>query len=407
MTFRLVTGRGEHDHVTSDDYGTLYSKTIGDGRYKLDDFTCSVIDANTIHISEGNLLIDGRHFRNSSEGTNLIIANGEQLKNRIDLVVCRYDFESFGEDYLEHGVLAVIQGVAVDGQPQVPAYTAGSILNGDKFVEVPLFTIPITGIAVGTPSACMLPSYKLHTKYGGTGDLVLPLALMPVGYVYTSFDSTSPASLFGGTWEQLKNVFLRAGEDTAVGGSDSMTLSTSNMPSHSHIFSGTSASHNHTFTGTAAEHNHGFTGTAASHGHTFTGTAAQHRHLANGGDTSNVPKAKFVILQNLTVVPDLRESLAWSSTASVSGGSYAPYTTANYDWGTAQYTANTSVTPAGTISNQSITPSGTVANKSITPAGSIESKSITPSGTISSAGSGTAFDNRPKYQNVYAWKRVA
>ena len=36
------------------------------------------------------------------------------------------------------------------------------------------------------------------------------LALYPVGAVYISVNSTSPASLFGGTWEQIHGRFLLA-----------------------------------------------------------------------------------------------------------------------------------------------------------------------------------------------------
>lgn len=45
----------------------------------------------------------------------------------------------------------------------------------------------------------------------------------PVGAVYISYVSTSPASLFGGTWEQLTGVFLRAANDTNTGGADSVS----------------------------------------------------------------------------------------------------------------------------------------------------------------------------------------
>lgn len=42
----------------------------------------------------------------------------------------------------------------------------------------------------------------------------------PVGYVYMSYgDATSPAQLFGGTWEQIKGKFLYCNEGTATGGS--------------------------------------------------------------------------------------------------------------------------------------------------------------------------------------------
>ena len=44
----------------------------------------------------------------------------------------------------------------------------------------------------------------------------------PVGSVYLSVNNTSPASLFGGTWEQLKDRFLLGAGDTysngAIGG---------------------------------------------------------------------------------------------------------------------------------------------------------------------------------------------
>ena len=41
--------------------------------------------------------------------------------------------------------------------------------------------------------------------------------MYPVGSIYMSMDNTSPASLFGGTWEQLKDRFLiGAGNSYAV-----------------------------------------------------------------------------------------------------------------------------------------------------------------------------------------------
>lgn len=41
----------------------------------------------------------------------------------------------------------------------------------------------------------------------------------PVGAIYISANSTSPASLFGGTWEQIKDTFLLAAGSTYAGGS--------------------------------------------------------------------------------------------------------------------------------------------------------------------------------------------
>lgn len=48
----------------------------------------------------------------------------------------------------------------------------------------------------------------------------------PVGAVYISYVSTSPASLFGGSWTQITGRFLRAANDVSTGGSDSFSMAT-------------------------------------------------------------------------------------------------------------------------------------------------------------------------------------
>lgn len=57
----------------------------------------------------------------------------------------------------------------------------------------------------------------------------------PVGSLYISNDPTSPASLFGGTWEQIKDRFILAAGDTYAAGS------TGGSPTHTHDVSGNAA----------------------------------------------------------------------------------------------------------------------------------------------------------------------
>lgn len=72
----------------------------------------------------------------------------------------------------------------------------------------------------------------------------------PVGSIYITTGSTSPASLFGGTWTHINSRFLystssETGSTTGTGGSSTRTLSASNIPSHTHSIpslSGTAAS---------------------------------------------------------------------------------------------------------------------------------------------------------------------
>lgn len=62
--------------------------------------------------------------------------------------------------------------------------------------------------------------------------------IYPVGSIYMSLNSTSPAALFGGTWEQIKDRFLLAAGSTyaagSTGGEATHTLTVSEMPSHNH-----------------------------------------------------------------------------------------------------------------------------------------------------------------------------
>lgn len=69
------------------------------------------------------------------------------------------------------------------------------------------------------------------------------LSIYPVGAIYMSTSSTSPASLFGGTWEQIQNRFLLAAGSSYTagdtGGEATHTLTANEIPAHSHaIYSG-------------------------------------------------------------------------------------------------------------------------------------------------------------------------
>ena len=64
--------------------------------------------------------------------------------------------------------------------------------------------------------------------------------IYPVGAVYISVLDTDPATLFGGTWERLKDRFLlAASEDYAAGsegGEATHTLKKEELPKHNHSF---------------------------------------------------------------------------------------------------------------------------------------------------------------------------
>lgn len=76
-----------------------------------------------------------------------------------------------------------------------------------------------------------------------------PLDAYPVGAYYISSEPTSPATLFGGTWERIQDRMIVAAGSTftagTTGGSTTKTLSVQNMPYHNHSCD-TQGSHTHT-----------------------------------------------------------------------------------------------------------------------------------------------------------------
>lgn len=64
------------------------------------------------------------------------------------------------------------------------------------------------------------------------------LNVYPVGSIYMSINSTSPDTLFGGTWEQIKDTFLLSAGDTynagTTGGEATHKLTINEIPSHRH-----------------------------------------------------------------------------------------------------------------------------------------------------------------------------
>jgi hypothetical protein len=107
-------------------------------------------------------------------------------------------------------------------------------------------TKPITGITVAKGKPIFNWADELFNVYGEyyQNDVLLSdiyLAkddllnkVYPVGSIYMSVNSTSPATLFGGTWAQLKDRFLLGSGNTytngSTGGEASHTLTTNELP---------------------------------------------------------------------------------------------------------------------------------------------------------------------------------
>ncbi len=146
----LVTGHAGKAHATAEQAAGLNAGILGLDDYVLDvhdKLKITVVSANKVTIGTGELVMQGRHV---SQGTpeDLIITNGSQGMKRNDLIVCRY---TKGAQSIESAKLVVVRGTPTTGTPTDPAVNTTSPLDGGTTYDMPLYRIPLDGIAIGTP----------------------------------------------------------------------------------------------------------------------------------------------------------------------------------------------------------------------------------------------------------------
>lgn len=117
----------------------------------------------------------------------------------------------------------------------------------------------------------------------------------PVGYVWKSASSVSPASIYEGTtWAQIKDrAILASGSNYTsgtTGGSSSVQISASNLPSHAHSCSVSSGS-SHTHTREIVVNSSGDYGMVAANNFAINNTTITTSSSGNHSHTVNVGSA--------------------------------------------------------------------------------------------------------------------
>ena len=258
----------------------------------------------------------------------------------------------------------------------------------------------------------------------------LPLLnlVYPVGSIYWSSNNINPATLFGGTWAQIKDRFILAAGDSysngATGGAATVTLTVSNMPSHSHSFtpSGTVGSHTHSFTpnGTVSSHSHSFTPSGTVGSHTHTGPSHTHSFSGNTGEMSQNSSGTIFLTGTEMIGTIASGNISVSEALDGHGGGHTTERHIVLIKIDVSHTHSFSGTTneAGTGNTGSTAPSftGTAGNTGATTpsftgtAGT--TSATTPSftgtaGNTGSNGSGTSFSILPPYVVKYCWERTA
>ena len=239
----------------------------------------------------------------------------------------------------------------------------------------------------------------------------------PVGRVYISFESTSPAQVLGfGTWEKLQDTFLYGvGPGSAAGdtgGEKEHKLTVNELPKHKpDITISQDGQHGHTVTvQSGGAHNH--TASAGSNGaHTHTGeTNNNGAHQHNRG---NMEITGYIHGENETY----RTGGAFTN----SGGGTANKTEDNYgnnnniDFAASRSWTGLTNSTGSHKHTVTVDSNGSHAHNITVNNGGAHghAASVNESGqhqhtiTVSEVGGNEAHNNLPPYTRVYMWRRTA
>ena len=165
--------------------------------------------------------------------------------------------------------------------------------------------------------------------------IITPLDIYPVGAIYMSVNNTNPGTLFGGTWEQIKDRFILAAGTTyaggATGGSATINIAHSHtVNSHNHSLPANTGSHTltvdqipahthavayqwNTGTGSARWGVSDSFGTSTPSGSTGGGKGHSHSIGGNTGDKSPGTNSKLSSTQS--ILPPYLAVYVWKRTA--------------------------------------------------------------------------------------------
>ena len=201
-----------------------------------EDFTVTAQGGLSVQVSAGQAWVRPARFKGRSiimeQPTTLPLTAADAVRSRIDRVVLRYDAAA------KKTRLQVLEGVPDSAGPAAPAITRTELIYDLCLAEIkrPAGSTAVTVADIydtradetvcgvmrdgvnGIPTGILVKQFRavIDALKGESAD---KLGYYPVGSIYQSTDPTSPAALFGGTWEEIASdrVLMGASRSHAAG----------------------------------------------------------------------------------------------------------------------------------------------------------------------------------------------
>ena len=197
-----------------------------------EDFAVTAQGGLSVQVSAGQAWVRPARFKGRSiimeQPTTLPLTAADAVHSRIDRVVLRYDAAA------KKTSLVVLDGTPDSAAPAAPAITRTELFYDLCLAEIkrPAGSTAVTvadiydtradetvcGVmrdgVTGIPTGTLVQQFRavIDALKGEAAD---KLGYYPVGSVYQSTDPTSPAALFGGTWEQIASERVLMGASSA------------------------------------------------------------------------------------------------------------------------------------------------------------------------------------------------
>lgn len=233
LSAQPIVDYGDNQEVTSDLYDFDITQVYGTVNHLIGLGSGELKDRMVLHLYadvDGNISTTQTQF-----GKNEIVdiydyPNVESLQELEDAMINRFK-ELIGSDSIK----ITLNDIDADVGDKLTAYEEITGIQAVQYIQNKIITINDDNIKI-QHSAKTIQT----TTHGGEikATKINIDTYYPVGSIYMSVNSTSPAVLFGGTWEQIEDTFLLSAGSTysagSTGGEAEHVLSESEMPKHNH-----------------------------------------------------------------------------------------------------------------------------------------------------------------------------